>query len=438
MAGTLPLDNDIATNVSSTVNAAIAAAGSTSLYSLIDFSPSAATLASLTSLTLQMQYDSGYVAYLNGVEIASRNAPASPTWNSAALEYRNSPVQATTCEDVDITPDIGLMSPKTVSSITSSSTTATVTLANNGFFNGETITIAGASQSQYNGEFAITVVNSNTFTYSMSGSAVLPATGTITACPTTDVLAVQAPMATPTDEDFFVSPAIVGNISITQEGLRYFAEPTPGTYNTPGSWQADLTFSVQHGLFDASFPLSLSTTMPGASIYYTTDSSTPCSLAISTITYSGTTATVTTEEPFDFLSGEEVQIANATPAVYDGSFAIAVPASMTVSLTGNDVDTFTYTLPSTPAANATVTAGTVMTVTHGTLYTGPITISPRPTPNRRQTSARSRRLAASRAWCRRKRTSSPPTRSTSRRPRPAFPRSGARTAAAVPSRPTTR
>ena len=95
-----PLSTAIETNVSSAVNAAVKTAGSTSLYSRITFS--AANLASLTSLTLRMQYDSGYVAYLNGVEIASRNAPASPSWNSAALEYRNSPVQATTYEDVDI------------------------------------------------------------------------------------------------------------------------------------------------------------------------------------------------------------------------------------------------------------------------------------------------------------------------------------------------
>ena len=35
-----------------------------------------ANLASLSSLTLKMQYDDGYVAYLNGVEVASENAPS--------------------------------------------------------------------------------------------------------------------------------------------------------------------------------------------------------------------------------------------------------------------------------------------------------------------------------------------------------------------------
>jgi hypothetical protein len=39
---------------------------------------------SMQSLKLRMKYDDGFVAYLNGQVVASRNAPASPQWNSAA------------------------------------------------------------------------------------------------------------------------------------------------------------------------------------------------------------------------------------------------------------------------------------------------------------------------------------------------------------------
>jgi hypothetical protein len=290
-ASSSPLSNAIQTNVSSTVKAAIATAGKTSLYSRIAFSVTAAELASLTSLTLRMQYDSGYVAYLNGVEIASSNAPASPTWNSAASEYRLSAVQATTYEDVDISSYLSLLSTTTP-----------------------------------------------------------------------NVLAVQTLMATPTDQDLFVSPAI-SEISIAQAGLHYFADATPGTYNTANTWQPDLTFSVQHGFFSAPFQTTLTTTTLGASIYYTTDSSTPAQQAIGSITHSGTTATATTSSAVAFVSGDTVRIAGATPAVYDGSFVIT-------AVTGTD--TFTYTLPTTPSANA---SGTSITATDGTLYTGPITIS---------------------------------------------------------------
>ena len=38
----------------------------------------------ISFLSLSMKYDDGYVAYLNGVEVASRNAPADPQWNSRA------------------------------------------------------------------------------------------------------------------------------------------------------------------------------------------------------------------------------------------------------------------------------------------------------------------------------------------------------------------
>ena len=35
-----------------------------------------------------MQYDDGFVAYLNGVKVASANAPDTPAWNSVATNTR--------------------------------------------------------------------------------------------------------------------------------------------------------------------------------------------------------------------------------------------------------------------------------------------------------------------------------------------------------------
>ena len=37
-----------------------------------------------TQLSLNIRYDDGFIAYLNGTEIARRNAPTSATWNSSA------------------------------------------------------------------------------------------------------------------------------------------------------------------------------------------------------------------------------------------------------------------------------------------------------------------------------------------------------------------
>jgi len=41
-------------------------------------------LPDLSSLLLRVRYDDGFVAYLNGVQVAAHNAPSSPSWNSNA------------------------------------------------------------------------------------------------------------------------------------------------------------------------------------------------------------------------------------------------------------------------------------------------------------------------------------------------------------------
>ncbi|RYD29562.1 MAG: hypothetical protein EOP86_21505, partial [Verrucomicrobiaceae bacterium] len=52
-------------------------------------------------LTLNMRYDDGFVAWLNGVEVARRNAPASLTHDSAALEERSGG-EALMAEEIDL------------------------------------------------------------------------------------------------------------------------------------------------------------------------------------------------------------------------------------------------------------------------------------------------------------------------------------------------
>ncbi|MEJ6644718.1 MAG: lamin tail domain-containing protein [Akkermansiaceae bacterium] len=54
---------------------------------------------SITGLKLKIHYDDGFYAYLNGTEIASRNAPANPTWNSSASSNIN---ENTNLEEIDI------------------------------------------------------------------------------------------------------------------------------------------------------------------------------------------------------------------------------------------------------------------------------------------------------------------------------------------------
>jgi hypothetical protein len=68
-----------------------------------------------------------------------------------------------------------------VTSITRSGSTATVTTAgNHGLVTGNSTTIAGAGQAEYNGTFTVTVVSATVFTITVSGTPATPATGTIT------------------------------------------------------------------------------------------------------------------------------------------------------------------------------------------------------------------------------------------------------------------
>ena len=73
---------------------------------------------------------------------------------------------------------------KTISLLTrggNGNLTATATLAAHGYATGDRINIRGASLSQYNGDFYITVAGANTFTYTMAADPGANATGTLVA-----------------------------------------------------------------------------------------------------------------------------------------------------------------------------------------------------------------------------------------------------------------
>lgn len=62
----------------------------------------------LDTLTLRMKYDDGFVAWLNGVEIARANAPSTPAWNSTATA-EHPRAAAVQFADFDATPFAGLL-----------------------------------------------------------------------------------------------------------------------------------------------------------------------------------------------------------------------------------------------------------------------------------------------------------------------------------------
>jgi hypothetical protein len=64
------------------------------------------------SLTLRLKYDDGFLAYLNGVEVARGNAPTFPDWNTPAGSPR-SDAEASRYEDFNLSASLGLLVPGT-------------------------------------------------------------------------------------------------------------------------------------------------------------------------------------------------------------------------------------------------------------------------------------------------------------------------------------
>ncbi len=83
-----------------------AMANRTSCYIRIPFNVAAADLDNWNFMTLQMRYDDGFVAYLNGTRIASANAPASLNYLSAATQT-NDDGSATTFESFNVSTFFG-------------------------------------------------------------------------------------------------------------------------------------------------------------------------------------------------------------------------------------------------------------------------------------------------------------------------------------------
>ncbi|MDB4500742.1 lamin tail domain-containing protein [Akkermansiaceae bacterium] len=66
----------------------------------------------LASLELKMRYDAGFVAYLNGTEVARRNAPTTPVWNSSATTERDN-FDVLDFESIDLNSNLNLLTNST-------------------------------------------------------------------------------------------------------------------------------------------------------------------------------------------------------------------------------------------------------------------------------------------------------------------------------------
>ncbi len=80
----------------------------TSCYVRIPFNLTAGDLQNLTTLTLKVRYDDGFIAYLNGVEVARDMFAGTPQWNSASNDSHPDD-EAVNFTDFAVTAHVGLL-----------------------------------------------------------------------------------------------------------------------------------------------------------------------------------------------------------------------------------------------------------------------------------------------------------------------------------------
>lgn len=227
---------------------------------------------------------------------------------------------------------------KTISSITYSGTVATLTTAvAHGLETGAYVSISGTTPAEYSGVFKITVTSATTFTYVLltepAGNATV--VGTYLNQQTTPVNTLMnytenvgyklfAAAGTKIYESK-ANPAVEVFSGISSDKLQ-----SVNMTNTAGHFLVACNGIDPVMIYDGSHWFYVATTTTAQTI--------------STITHVGAVATLTTSTAHGLITGNRVTISGATSSEYNGTYVITVTGATT----------FTYTMASTPAANATV------------------------------------------------------------------------------------
>jgi hypothetical protein len=125
--------------------------------------------------------------------------------------------------------------------------------------------------------------------------------------------------------DASTDPATVVYTGITVDKLQHV-----NTSNTAGNFLVACNGTDATMVYDGTRWFSIATTTTASTI--------------STITYVGTTATLTTATAHNLVTGNRITVTGASPADYNGTFVI----------TRTGTNTLTYTMATTPVTNATV------------------------------------------------------------------------------------
>jgi hypothetical protein len=244
-----------------------------------------------------------------------------------------------------LTLDVALGVDVSVSELTRASTTATATATAHGFTSGDQVNIRGATQTEYNGDFLITVTDADTFTYTVVGSPATPATGTIIANNGPEVrddysggLYAAGVFASQNYENAneYIALAGADTCFLWRDGLS----PVTKTYPTSPSETIESTDTVSVvQAFDRLYILreaSQAVTGWGTKL---TDAD--------GISVASTTATVSFASAHGYPAGATVRIEGSTTAAFNGHEFRIVDAAP-----GADTTRFTIEVPSGTATHA--------------------------------------------------------------------------------------
>jgi hypothetical protein len=228
---------------------------------------------------------------------------------------------------------------KTISSITHVDNVATLTTATaHGLVTGTYVSISGTTPAAYSGVFKIVVTSSTTFTYTMLATP----TGNATVVGSY-LNQATTPINTLMNYTRNTSYSLFGAAGTD----IWDTKPSPATKVFSGitsdKFQSvNMTNTAGDHFLVACNGVDPAMVYDGTRWFYIATTTT--AQTISSITHVGAVATLTTASPHGLITGNRVTISGASSSEYNGTYVI----------TKTGANTFTYTMASTPAADATV------------------------------------------------------------------------------------
>jgi Tfp pilus assembly protein PilV len=258
-----------------------------------------------------------------------------------------------------------------ISTVSNATTVVTVTATGHTFRVGNRVTIAGVANAAFNGTFAVTAVSGSTFTYTLAS----PPANTTSSGGTATLVVTQLV------EGFDLDAAIAaGNGVVCQAEAAYLLSgyvrfdtangPTGEEPNNPGTRNDTKALAVNSPLSLDTSNQSTTNGTPSMVCYAqrqrVVSISNPATIAITGLSRSGSTVTVTTVAAHGFSAGQTVAINATSSIVFAGAFVVATVPTTT---------TFTYTLPAPLPTATSATGGTAqllqrLTIAEGTSVTG--------------------------------------------------------------------